>query len=402
MIARRWTRAGRTCLAAVAMMSFAFAGCDRVPLTAPTESTINLFATSTSVASTGSTDIVATVVEQAGTPVQNGTVVSFTTTLGRIEPSEARTQNGKVTVRFTGDGRSGTATITAFSGAASNATLELPVGSAAAETVTLRAEPARIGPNGGTAQVVALVRDVAGNPLPGATVAFTTTAGQLSAGTAQTDNNGEARVTLTTAREATVTATVGGATATVTVSVDTAPSVSVTVTPAAPVEDQTVTFALNVSSTAGSLPITQAQIDFGDGTTRQLGALPNGTTSVAHVYRDDGTYTVTLTLTDAGGNVSTQRTIVVVSPAAPIGVTLSYTPATPMANQVVTFTAATTLPSGVSIERYEWDFGDGTTSVTTGNQRTKIYTSAGTRKVRVRAVGTNGATGLAEADIVVQ
>jgi hypothetical protein len=40
--------------------------------------------------------------------------------------------------------------------------------------------------------------------------------------------------------------------------------------------------------------------------------------------------------------------------------------------------------------------------VTTGNQRTKIYTSAGTRKVRVRAVGTNGATGLAEADIVVQ
>jgi PKD repeat protein len=243
---------------------------------------------------------------------------------------------------------------------------------------------------------------VAGNPLPGATVAFTTTAGHLSAGTAQTDNNGEARVTLTTAREATVTATVGGATATVTVSVDTAPSVSVTVTPAAPVEDQTVTFALNASSTAGSLPITQAQIDFGDGTTRQLGALPNGTTSVAHVYRDDGTYTVTLTLTDAGGNVSTQRTIVVVSPAAPIGVTLSYTPATPMANQVVTFTAATTLPSGVSIERYEWDFGDGTTSVTTGNQRTKIYTSAGTRKVRVRAVGTNGATGLAEADIVVQ
>jgi hypothetical protein len=119
-------------LAALVTLVVAATGCDKVPLTAPTESTITLFATSTSVGSTGSTDLVATVVEQAGTPVQNGTVVSFTTTLGRIEPSEARTQNGKVTVRFTGDGRSGLATITAFSGAASNATLELPIGAAAA------------------------------------------------------------------------------------------------------------------------------------------------------------------------------------------------------------------------------------------------------------------------------
>jgi hypothetical protein len=403
MIARRVSAPGLWCLqSAVLLLLLAAAACDKVPLTAPTESTIALFATSTSIAATGATDIVATVTEQAGTPVQNGTVVTFTTTLGRIEPSEARTQNGKVTVRLTGDGRSGTAEITAFSGGAVSEKLPLPIGSAAAETITLRADPARVGPTGGSTQIVALVRDVAGNALAGTTVAFTANAGQLSAGTAQTDAAGEARVTLTTARETTVTAAAGSKTATVTVSADTAPSVSITVTPAAPVEDQTVTFVLNVNVSGGALPITQAQINFGDGTVRQLGSLPSGSTSVSHVYRRDGTFTVTLNLTDAGGNVSTQSTVVVVSPSAPIAVSLTYSPASPLVNQVVTFTAATTLPTGVSIERYEWNFGDGTTSVTTGNTRTKIYSSAGTRKVRVTAVGTNGSTGVAEADIIVQ
>lgn len=402
MIARRGSVPGSWRLHLGLWLGLAAAACDKVPLTAPTESTIALFATSTSIAATGATDIVATVTEQAGTPVQNGTVVTFTTTLGRIEPSEARTQNGRVTVRFTGDGRSGTAEITAFSGGAVSEKLPLPIGSAAAETITLRADPPRVGPTGGSTQIVALVRDVAGNALSGTTVAFTADAGQLSAGTAQSDAAGEARVMLTTARETSVTAAVGSKTATVTVSADTAPSVSITVSPAAPVEDQTVTFVLNVSVVGGALPITQAQINFGDGTVRQLGSLPNGATSVSHVYRTDGTFTVTLNLTDAGGNVATQSTVVVVSPSAPIAVSLSYSPGTPLVNQVVTFTATTTLPSGVAIERYEWNFGDGTSSVTTGNTRTKIYSSAGTRKVRVTAVGTNGSTGVAEADIIVQ
>ncbi len=119
MIAR-WLRPASlgALLAALVAFALSVAACDKVPLTAPTESTISLFATASSISATGSTDIVATVIESAGTPVQNGTVVTFTTTLGRIEPVDARTQNGKVTVKLTGDGRSGTATITAFSGGA--------------------------------------------------------------------------------------------------------------------------------------------------------------------------------------------------------------------------------------------------------------------------------------------
>jgi PKD repeat protein len=389
-------------LAALALLALVAAACDKVPLTAPTESTITLFASATSIAPNGSTDIVATVIEEGGTPVQNGTVVSFTTTLGRVEPAEARTQNGKVTVRLTGDGRSGVAQVTAFSGGAASEKLELPIGSAAADTVTVRAEPARLGPAGGSATIVALVRDTAGNPLSGASVAFTATAGQLSAGVVATDANGEARTTLTTNRETTVTARVGATSSEVTVSLDLAPSVSLSFSPTAPVANQTVTFTLTVSVPAGGLPIQQARLDFGDGDSRSLGALSSGTTSIAHVYRNDGSYGVVLTVTDSGGNTTTQQTVVVVAPEAPIGVVLSYAPASPLVNEVVTFTATTTLPAGVSIERYEWDFGDGTTSTTTGNQRTKIYTSAGKRKVKVAAVGTNGSTGRGEADIIVQ
>ena len=81
------------------------AGCDKVPLTAPTESTIVLSANGSSVPLAGGVDVTATVTEKPGTPVQNGTLVTFTTTLGRVEPSEAQTTNGRVTVRLVGDGR---------------------------------------------------------------------------------------------------------------------------------------------------------------------------------------------------------------------------------------------------------------------------------------------------------
>ena len=184
MIARRLRPTLSRALFALVAAGLSATACDKVPLTAPSESTITLFATATSVSPTGSTDIVATVIEEAGTAVQNGTVVSFTTTLGRIEPSEARTQNGKVTVKLTADGRSGLAQVTAFSGGATSEKLELPIGSAAAETVTVRAEPARLPPGGGSTPIVALVRDLAGNPLSGATVAFSASAGTMSSGVA--------------------------------------------------------------------------------------------------------------------------------------------------------------------------------------------------------------------------
>src|SRR6188508_1874453 len=150
-----------TCLALlglVAALAVAVA-CDKVPLLAPTGSVISVFAAANTVPLNGDIEIVANVIENgtaqsapstptngqpgtgttgttstttagAGTPVQNGTLVSFTTTIGRIEPSEARTNNGQVRVRFFSGTQSGTATITAFSGGASGKLENLKVGSA--------------------------------------------------------------------------------------------------------------------------------------------------------------------------------------------------------------------------------------------------------------------------------
>ena len=153
-----------------------FSLCDRVPLTAPTESTIQLFSTAPSVPLNGSIDLIATITEEAGTPVPDGTLVSFTTTLGHIDPSETRTDNGKATVKLVAGSQSGTATVTAFSGAATSGGED---GGAAREYRGRRLgpprlphnellqspEPATIAP-GGTAQIVAVVSMPVATPWP--------------------------------------------------------------------------------------------------------------------------------------------------------------------------------------------------------------------------------------------
>jgi hypothetical protein len=96
----------------------AWTACDKVPLTAPTGSTITLQLSSTSVAVDGSVDVTAIVLESGGTTVHNGTTVWFTTTLGSIEPSHAETHNGTVTVKFRAGTQTGEAEISAVSGGA--------------------------------------------------------------------------------------------------------------------------------------------------------------------------------------------------------------------------------------------------------------------------------------------
>src|SRR3954463_5599932 len=234
--------AGLALLGLIVSLSFASA-CDKVPLVAPSGSVITLFAAANTVPLNGDVEIVANVIENgttqsaptpgtttpgtgttgtttttsagAGTPVQNGTLVSFTTTIGRIEPSEARTTNGQVKVRFIASGQSGTATITAYSGGASGKIENLLVGTAAAERVIVTASPQTLGASGGASVISARVENTAGLGVTGVPVNFTVDAGTLSAASANTDANGVASVTLNTTRKSTVTANVAGKTANV-------------------------------------------------------------------------------------------------------------------------------------------------------------------------------------------
>jgi adhesin/invasin len=294
-----------------ASMAVALSACDKMPLTAPTESTISLFASGASVPANGSVDIVASVMESSGTAVQNGTVVTFTTTLGTLSPAEGRTNAGKVTVRLTGDGRSGTARVVAFSGGNQSEALELPVGAAAATNIVLTASPGSLPAAGGTVTLSAIVRDDAGNLLAGVPVTFSTTAGTLSQSSVTTDTNGRATTRLTTTREATVTAVAGAQTADITVSVTGAPTVSVTASPETPAIDQPVTFSIEVTPATDGPPVQSISIDYGDGDRQSLGT---SSTTASHIYDKEGTYTVKVTVRDTTGQESSQVLVIAVVP----------------------------------------------------------------------------------------
>src|SRR5580704_1275979 len=127
--------------------------CQRVPLLAPSGSTITLIASATALPVNGTTQIIAQVIEASGTPPQQGTQVTFTTSLGSIQPSSAETDSGgRAVVTFNAGSANGTATISAISGGASVAgasAVKIAVGTAAVGRVNLNASPTLVPASGG-------------------------------------------------------------------------------------------------------------------------------------------------------------------------------------------------------------------------------------------------------------
>lgn len=382
-------------LIAVAMLS----ACDKVPLLAPTSSTITLTVSTTVVPVNGTAEITASVTESAGTPVQNGTVVTFTSSFGTIDPTEARTEGGKASVRFIASTQSGTAKIGAFSGATRATELEILVGGAAAARIILRANPQTVPASGGTSEVIATVLDAAGNPLNGVPVTFSADAGQLSAGQAITDANGEARVTVTAPRSTRVTATAGNQTATIDI---TAASPAVTITaPTTAIEaglPATFTVAPPTGGTGASNAIREVVIDWGDGTaTTRLGTI-TGSTPVVHTFARAGVYTIRATVTDTQGITGTSTLVVNVNEQASVPVTMTATP-NPVSigntaqQGIVAFSAsAGGLGGSANVVSYDWNFGDGQGAVTSGPTNHR-YTAPGTYIATVTVRTTTGASG---------
>ncbi|MBI1873948.1 MAG: Ig-like domain-containing protein [Acidobacteria bacterium] len=413
MIAKTFTRSRRPghpgLLSALLFVVAAVAGCERVPLVAPTQSTISLFATANVIAANGSTQLIATVREQAGAAVPNGTVVTFTTTLGSIEPREARTQDGTVTVRLVSSGQSGTAIVKAFSGNSTSDAVEIRIGGAAASRVVLSATPSVVPGTGGTVQLVAVVTDSAGNRLAGVPVTFTATAGALGVGTVISDLNGEARNTLTTTRGSVVTASAGGQLAQVTIAVNVGPVVAVTPPTGVPTaRQQAAVFAITVSPGGGltGSPISNVRVDWGDDDFVNLGAV-SGAINVAHVYDGGGTYLVTVTATDTSGQQSSVSTVVVIAEPLPLNVNISASASVARPNQPVTFTANVTSSGGgsTSVDLFEWTFigADVTDRArTTGNSISYAFGSIGTKTIKVVVHGTFGSVGTGQIQISVE
>jgi adhesin/invasin len=199
--------------------------CDRAPFVAPSGSAITLVASPGAIPANGASEITAFVIEGAqgtgsdeepgtvvpgtGTPVHNGTEVFFTTTLGRIEPQDARTTSGRATARLVGGGLSGTAVVRATSGGATS-TIEVDVGAATATRIVVTATPQTLSSDGGTAVIAARVEDQQGNPVPGVLVSFTTSRGTVNPTSDVSNDLGLSTTDLSTTETATVTATSGG------------------------------------------------------------------------------------------------------------------------------------------------------------------------------------------------
>lgn len=379
------------------------AACDKVPLLAPTGSVITLLPVTTTVSLNSQVEIIATVIENgqqtgttgtgttttsrtgAGTPVQNGTLITFTTTLGRIEPSEARTHNGSVSVTLTTSGASGTATITAYSGGAS-ASVQLKIGTAAVKTVLVTTTPQSLGASGGTTQVVATVTDEGGSPLSGVPVTFAVDKGSVSPSTATTDANGNATATLTTTATSKITATVGTLTGTATVTVNARSLTGLSANPAATNAGVPVTFT--VTPTAGA-NISNVHVDFGDGRSADLGAIGTATT-VSHTYNTTGTFTATATAKDGNGDSGSLSTTVSVGS---LPVTLTAFTNIPPVNTPDVFTVGGV--GSAQVERYTWTFfddppGTAPTFDTSSPQVTKAFSTKGLKTVQVDVIGVGG------------
>jgi adhesin/invasin len=404
----------------VLVLAVAAAACDKVPLTAPSSSTITVSAAARTVGLGSSMEVSAFVAESSGTPVQNGTTVRFTTNLGRVDPVEAQTRNGVATTTFLAGDQSGTAQIRATSGGVGGATgsgtnaatnvVEVQVGAAAAATVAVSAQPSSLPVGGGTTTIIASVLDASGNRLRGVPVTFTTDVGSLSSSSATTDSNGDATVQLTTPRTAVVTARANAATTaasgTVTVRVATANGVTLSApTPNPALAGQAVSVTITPPAADTNATVPNVSINWGDGTVESLGLVASPRT-VSHVYNSTGTFQITATATSDGASVPAS-TAVTVNPRPNFTVTLAADDTTLTVNQPATFTA--TVAGGDAsavVSSYRWDIlnasgGTEAEFTTGGNQITRSFPDTGIRTVIVTVTFSDGRTATSRINVIV-
>lgn len=157
--------------------------------------TVALSLDPTAVPLNGTAAVVATVRESTGLPAPAGLEVLLTTSLGRLDTAAPRTDaTGVARANLNGGSTPGRATVTAnVAGAMVPATAELAVGQGT--TISLRASPASIGPNG-TSEISALVFAADGSPASGTRVDLTTTLGRLDDTGPVVDGLGVARTLL--------------------------------------------------------------------------------------------------------------------------------------------------------------------------------------------------------------
>jgi PKD repeat protein len=127
--------------------------------------------------------------------------------------------------------------------------------------------------------------------------------------------------------------------------------------------------------------------DFGDGTTATG-------ISVQHAFSQNGTYTVTLVVTDDDGATDSTSATETVLNQVPIA-SFSESAETVSSGEIIHFDASGSYDPDGSIVSYVWGFGDGITA--TGTEVDHSYIDSGIYIVTLTVTDDDGATGLATA-----
>jgi PKD repeat protein len=169
---------------------------------------------------------------------------------------------------------------------------------------------------------------------------------------------------------------------------DAAPTAEFTSVPEPQVEGSAVDFT--DASTSPADVIDTWAWDFDDG----------GTSAVqnpSHVYTDNGTYTVGLTVTDDDGSTDDVQHDVTITDAAPTA-EFTWAPAEPVEGTEVQFTDTSTSPAD-DIVAWSWDFDDGGTS--TEQNPSYTFMDDGTYTVSLTVTDDDNSTGTVQYDVTV-
>ena len=164
--------------------------------------------------------------------------------------------------------------------------------------------------------------------------------------------------------------------------------VSVSASPNPAGVNGTVTFTATATPNSTGGTVTQYDWDFdGDGVTD----LTTTTASATQSYPTVGAKTVGVTARSPAASGHGAGTVVVSAPA--LNVTLTPSTATPAVGSTITLTATPAVASGtMPTLSYAWDFGDGTTSTTSGSVTLHAFGAAGVYTVRVTITAPDGRT----------
>jgi parallel beta-helix repeat protein len=181
---------------------------------------------------------------------------------------------------------------------------------------------------------------------------------------------------------------------------DLPPAAALSVTPTSGMQPLVVTADASGSTDNDPSPIASYTFNFGDGTVvgPQAGATAN------HTYTTAGTFTVTVTVRDTIGQVSsTSATVTVQAELAPVAV-LTVTPNNGHRPLLVTADAsASSDTDGTPIASYTFNFGDGTVvGPQAGATATHTFTRKGNFTVRVTVTDTAGLSSTASKSVRVR